>query len=64
MKDALGANDSSLVPVDNNVDEKVDSGREVGEVAVVARGVAVTARGETGSVPVGTSNHHLVPDVL
>jgi hypothetical protein len=57
----MSASDSSLNLVDNDIDEKVDSCREVGEVAVVTKDVV---EGETGSVSVGTSNHRLVPDVL
>jgi len=63
MENVTGASDSSSAPVDDVVDEKRDSGRGVGEVAVVTRD-AGGARGETSSVPVGASNHHLVPVVL
>jgi hypothetical protein len=59
MDDIIGTSKFSSAPVDNDVDEKVE---EVGEVAVAAKEVAVVAKGETGSVPVGASNHRLVPD--
>lgn len=59
MNDMSSASESRLTPVDDNVDEKVDSCREIGEVAVVIRDVV---GGEIASVPVGTSNHRLVPD--